>query len=101
MASKTQYARHVLGLISRDPSLPAFKSAAQEAAHMLLREAAMQAHRSGVSVSVGVRKAAAGHYGPVLVQLCGEALKFHLQVQGTSDTLRVFVPGKVHCLRSL
>lgn len=62
----------------------------------LVRNAVAVAASTGAmsqEAAAAAQPAAEAYYGPVLRQLCTAALKLHLQVQGTTDTTFVFVPG--------
>lgn len=97
--------------IKRNPRFQPFCSAVDDAVEALLEDAVRVAQAMGVmresaldssshrwrdqaAAIPAAAQAAASYYRPVLTQLFEAALRFHLQVQGTSDTGYIFVPGK-------
>jgi hypothetical protein len=106
--SQMEFARRMLSEVKRNPRFPPFLTAVSDAVESLLEDAIDIAQTMGVLSSApdsSVRRLrdqgmspaaqpAAIYYRPVLTQLMGAALKFHLQVQGTAETAYIFVPGE-------
>lgn len=96
--SQTDFARHMLGQIkkTKDSTFHPFVACVDKSVNKLIKNAVTVATSTGAvsaTAAASSQEAAERYYKPVLWQLCAAALKLHLQVQGTTDTTFVYVPG--------
>lgn len=86
----------MLDQIKKNPNFEPYVAAVDAAVTSLIKTATEAAVDTGMieaGAAAGSQATAEGYYQPVLWQVCSAALKLHLQVQGTSDTAVIFVPG--------